>query len=97
MLPNYASVGEPFNAIFAKTNTKMMKSLVVLIHDGPHEQFTTDFNVQVNTLLEMDMAVLGINHRGSTGIGDASLESIITNIGLVSESSILGKTEFKGG
>ena len=57
--------------------------LVVWIHDGPHEQFIADFNIQLNTLLKMDVAVLAINHRGSTGMGDATLESIITNIGLV--------------
>ena len=76
--------GEPFNAIFAQPNTNTADSLTVFIHDGPHEQFTSCFDTQVNTFLEMNMAVLMINYRGSTGMGDTSLESIISNIGLVS-------------
>ena len=80
---HHANHGEPFNAIFAMNNHDHLKPLVVFIHDGPHEQFTGCFDPRIATYLEMDFAVLMINYRGSTGLGDSSLESIISNIGLV--------------
>ena len=76
--------GEPFNAIFAMPTTNPVDSLVVFLHGGPHKQFTACFDIHVNAYLEMNMAVLMVNQRGSTGMGDTSLESIISNIGSVS-------------
>ena len=37
--------GEPFNAIFAMPNNNLVDSLVVFIHDGPHQQFTSCFDI----------------------------------------------------
>ena len=64
--------------------TNPVDSLVVFLHGGPHKQFTACFDIHVNAYLEMNMAVLMVNQRGSTGMGDTSLESIISNIGSVS-------------
>ena len=78
---------EDFNIIFAQpssiTNDKP-RPLVTLLHDGPHEQLSGRFNMPMNVFLNMDMAVLLINYRGSIGMGDKSLESIIGKIGMVS-------------
>ena len=77
---------EDFNIIFAQpssiTNDKP-RPLVTLLHDGPHEQLSGRFNMPMNVFLNMDMAVLLINYRGSIGMGDKSLESIIGKIGMV--------------
>ena len=77
--------GELFNIIVVMPNNDvdMKIPLVVMIHDGPHETFSGKFDMKANTFLEMGMAVLMINYRGSVGMGDASLESIISNIGSV--------------
>ena len=75
--------GEAFNAILARPSLESKMPLVVMLHDGPHEQFTSCFDLQVGTFLDLGMAVLLVNSRGSTGMGDASLESIIHNIGQV--------------
>ena len=82
---NSGMAGDPFNVILAKPQIALEEKLplVVLLHDGPHEQSTQDFCLTANTFLEMGMAVLLVNYRGSIGMGDASLESIISNILLV--------------
>ena len=84
---NSGMAGDPFNVILAKPHLASEAGeklpLVVLLHDGPHEQSTQDFCLTANTFLEMGMAVLLVNYRGSIGMGDASLESIISNILLV--------------
>ena len=67
--------------------------LVVLLHDGPHKTFCRSFNLVSNTLLKMGASVLMINYRGSTGMGDSSLESIIGHIGEVPNHFIYFLTE----
>ena len=78
---------ENFNIIFAQPSSfnanDRPRPLVTLLHDGPHEQLSGRFNIPMNVFLNMDMAVLVINYRGSTGMGDTSLESIIGKIGMV--------------
>ena len=75
--------GELFNAIFAMPAAELDDSvpLVVMIHDGPHEAFDGSYDIKAAAFLEMGLAVLQINYRGSVGMGDASLEAIIGNIG----------------
>ena len=89
---NSGMAGAPFSVILAKPHlppTEEKLPLVVLLHDGPHEQSTQEFSLTANTLLEMGMAVLLVNYRGSTGLGDASLQSIISNILLVTKNTHL--------
>ena len=84
---------EHFNVIFAQPKPSSVQDhqdhgqdqqpLVVLLHDGPHKTFCRSFNLVSNTLLKMGASVLMINYRGSTGMGDSSLESIIGHIGEV--------------
>ena len=76
---------EHFNIIFAQPSSSndQPRPLVTLLHDGPHEQLSGRFNIPMNLFLNMDMAVLVINYRGSIGMGDTSLESIIGKVGMV--------------
>jgi dipeptidyl aminopeptidase/acylaminoacyl peptidase len=43
--------------------------LVLLIHGGPHAQFTVAFNTPVQELARAGFAVLAVNPRGSAGYG----------------------------
>ena len=43
--------------------------LVVYAHDGPQERFANQFDPMVQLLANLGMAVLQINHRGSSGFG----------------------------
>ena len=68
---------ESFHAIYVAPKHQENVPLIVIIHDGPHEQSTTSYSKQINFFLAMNMAVLSINYMGSTGMGDKSLESIM--------------------
>ena len=82
---NSGITGDPFNYILAKQITNAEKiPLIVILHDGPHQQITQEFNVNLNTFLDLGIATLLVNYRGSTGMGDSSLESIISNAVMVS-------------
>ena len=79
-----AGVGDNFSAVLAAPPiADGYLPLVVMIHDGPHCQFHQHYSWSVNTFIKLEMAVLQINYRGSSGYGDQSLESVIGNIGTV--------------
>ncbi len=79
-----AGVGDNFSAVLAAPPiADGYLPLVVMIHDGPHSQFHQHYCWTVNTFIKLEMAVLQINYRGSSGYGDQSLESVIGNIGTV--------------
>ena len=68
---------ESYHAIYVAPKHQENVPLIVIIHDGPHEQSTTSYSKQINFFLSMNMAVLSINYMGSTGMGDKNLESIM--------------------
>ena len=68
---------ESYHAIYVAPKHLENLPLIVMIHDGPHEQSTTSYSKQINFFLSMNMAVLSINYMGSTGMGDKNLESIM--------------------
>lgn len=56
--------------------------LLVVPHGGPHSQFTTAFIAQYAYLsLTLNVAVLMVNYRGSTGYGQKELDSLPGRIG----------------
>jgi acylaminoacyl-peptidase len=73
---------ESYHAIYVSPKHRKNVPLIIDIHDGPHKQSTTSYSRKTNFFLGMNMAVLSINYRGSTGMGDKKLESIM---GLVSQ------------
>ena len=69
--------GESYHAIYVAPRYRENVPLIVIIHDGPHALSTTSYSAPVNFFLSMNMAVLSINYKGSTGMGDKNLELIM--------------------
>jgi len=58
------------------------RGCVVILHGGPFGASRQDaFLLRQNGLVAMDMAVLVVNYRGSTGYGEDFLEALVGNIG----------------
>lgn len=80
--PNYP--GLDFGAILVKPSLSLCEKstpLVVFIHGGPHSQFPAEWNVTTAGLVKLGYAVLMVNYRGSTGLGQDSILSLIGEIG----------------
>lgn len=80
--PNYS--GLDFGAILVKPPLPLGQSktpLVVFIHGGPHSQFPAEWNCTTAGLVKTGLAVLMVNYRGSTGLGQDSILSLIGRIG----------------
>ncbi|KAK7884606.1 hypothetical protein WMY93_027729 [Mugilogobius chulae] len=75
--------GLDFGAILVKPSTqgKTKLPLVVFIHGGPHSQFPAEWNITTAGLVQLGLAVLMVNYRGSTGFGQDSILSLIGHIG----------------
>ena len=76
---------ESYHAIFMAPKYRKNVPLIVNIHDGPHKLSTTCYSTTNNFFLGMNMAVLSINYRGSIGMGDKRLESIM---GFISQVNV---------
>ncbi len=50
--------------------------LIVLLHDGPAQRESTEFNRSAQAMAEMGFIVLRLNYRGSIGFGRAHFEAI---------------------
>uniref|UniRef100_A0AAV2K1M0 Acylamino-acid-releasing enzyme n=1 Tax=Knipowitschia caucasica TaxID=637954 RepID=A0AAV2K1M0_KNICA len=71
-----------FGAILVKPSSFTTKlPLVVFIHGGPHSQFPAEWNITTAGLVQLGLAVLMVNYRGSTGFGQDSILSLIGQIG----------------
>lgn len=80
---NAKYTGLDFGAILLKPppQIKTRLPLVVLIHGGPHSQFPAEWNTTAAGLVQLGLAVLMVNYRGSTGFGQDSILSLIGQIG----------------
>lgn len=57
------------------------RKLVVFPHGGPHVSNINTYSIAVTALLQCGFDVMYINYRGSLGLGQKSLESLLGNIG----------------
>ncbi|XP_033826081.1 S9 family peptidase [Periophthalmus magnuspinnatus] len=80
---NAKYTGLDFGAILVKlpTQSKTKLPLAVFIHGGPHSQFPAEWNITTAALVQLGLAVLMVNYRGSTGFGQDSILSLIGQIG----------------
>lgn len=80
---NAKHTGLDFGAILVKPppQSKTKLPLVVFIHGGPHSQFPAEWNVTAAGLVQLGLAVLLVNYRGSTGFGQDNILSLIGQIG----------------
>ncbi|XP_074537606.1 acylamino-acid-releasing enzyme [Halichoeres trimaculatus] len=76
--------GLDFGAVLVKPSRPLNEAkipLVVFIHGGPHSQFPAGWNSTTAGLTKLGFAVLMVNYRGSTGLGQDSILSLIGRIG----------------
>ena len=74
-----------FNGVLAKPDSATDNvPLLVYLHGGPYEAALSKYNYGAHFLLELGIAVLIVNYRGSTGMGDETLSAIMGNAGEVS-------------
>lgn len=65
----------------AESGNGKLTPLAVFPHGGPHTSSVMGFSVASSALLSCGFAVLFINYRGSLGLGQKSLESLLGRIG----------------
>lgn len=75
--------GLDFGAILLKPSPQSDAKfpLVVFVHGGPHSQFPAEWNSTAAGLVQLGLAVLMVNYRGSTGFGQDGISSLIGRIG----------------
>jgi len=56
--------------------------LIVCPHGGPHSGNTDQFKSEAYFFIQLGYSVLLINYRGSTGYGEANLNSLLGNVGV---------------
>ncbi|XP_034961901.1 acylamino-acid-releasing enzyme isoform X7 [Zootoca vivipara] len=56
--------------------------LIVSPHGGPHAVFDACWRPKMASLCQLGFAVLMVNYRGSLGFGQASIESLISRVGV---------------
>ena len=74
----------PFESILlmpAKRSDNKLPGCVVFPHGGPHAAYTTSYMAMSAYFALCGLAVLHINYRGSTGYGEAFLESLPSRCG----------------
>lgn len=70
------------------------RALVVFPHGGPHTSSVSGFSVAATALLARGFAVLYVNYRGSTGLGQASLNSLLGNVGSTDVNEVIAATNW---
>jgi acylaminoacyl-peptidase len=68
--------------------------LIVFPHGGPHVSCINGYAQSTVALLDNKMAVMYVNYRGSTGLGQESLESLPGNAGTADVSEVLQATQW---
>ena len=82
----------PFEAILIyssndTTNTAANKNkpssmpAILTPHGGPHTAFSTSYIMSISYLASLGYAVIAVNYRGSTGFGEAGIQSLPGRIG----------------
>lgn len=80
------SSGIPFDGVLllppaSSTTTRPLPGVIVP-HGGPHSNFSTSFVAgYAYLILTLNVAVVYVNYRGSTGFGQDSINSLLGNIG----------------
>nr|XP_028574488.1 acylamino-acid-releasing enzyme-like isoform X2 [Podarcis muralis] len=78
--------GQAFEALLLtpRGNRREEKTfpLIVSPHGGPHAVFDACWRPKMASLCQLGFAVLMVNYRGSLGFGQASIESLISHVGV---------------
>lgn len=69
-------------------------ALAVFPHGGPHVASVANFSAATTALLTRGFAVLFVNYRGSTGLGQASLKSLLGRVGTQDVNEVVQATRW---
>lgn len=78
---DHATSAFQVTVVLPRLQSEQKPGLVVFPHGGPHTASVRGFSVATQALLTHGFAVLFINYRGSTGFGQASLETLLGRVG----------------
>ena len=67
--------------------------LAVLVHGGPHGNNTADYSVEATMLATLGLNLLVVNYRGSTGLGQDQLQTLLGHIGQMDLEDVLDAIE----
>ena len=73
--------GLPYTAFIVGPSQTTNGSLIVWPHGGPHSIISTDFKASVHFFCKLGFSVLFVNYRGSTGLGEQVVTSLLGRIG----------------
>ena len=81
--PNSAFEKVNFSSVYVGPESGEPRSVPLLIipHGGPHAVMPASFSREVNFFNRMGYAVLGINYRGSLGLGQDTVDCLLGHIG----------------
>ncbi|KAA8496757.1 Acylamino-acid-releasing enzyme [Porphyridium purpureum] len=68
--------------------------LICMPHGGPHSSHVAKFSLAIAAIVRSGMAVLLVNFRGSTGLGEDSLQSLPGRIGSQDVAECIAATEW---
>lgn len=78
---DHATSAFQVTVVLSQLQNTQKSGLVVFPHGGPHTASVRGFSVATQALLIRGFAVLFVNYRGSTGFGQASLETLLGRVG----------------
>mmetsp|Transcript_20005 Transcript_20005/g.41316 ORF Transcript_20005/g.41316 Transcript_20005/m.41316 type:complete len:860 (-) Transcript_20005:54-2633(-) len=96
ILPNHGDVKVPVGCVLmVPENSENAKlPMIVVPHGGPHTCMSTSFFPSYGFLCKHGRyAILHVNFRGSTGFGQASLESLAGNAGSLDVLDVVSATQ----
>ncbi|KAF6018087.1 APEH [Bugula neritina] len=70
-----------YESIVLQPSNRTSKGLILFPHGGPHSVFTAGYMSFSLSMAKLGFTVALVNYRGSTGFGEASIRSLIGNIG----------------
>ncbi|KAF6039580.1 APEH [Bugula neritina] len=77
--PVYSSL--TYESIVLQPSNRTSKGLILFPHGGPHSVFTAGYMSFSLSMAKLGFTVALVNYRGSTGFGEASIRSLVGNIG----------------
>lgn len=69
-------------------------ALAVFPHGGPHTASVAGYSVATSALLALGFAILFVNYRGSTGLGQSSLETLLGRVGTQDVNEVVQATRW---
>ncbi|KAF6028996.1 APEH [Bugula neritina] len=80
-IPNPVYSSLTYESIVLQPSNRTSKGFILFPHGGPHSVFPAAYQIYFVSLVRLGFTVALVNYRGSTGFGEASILSLVGNIG----------------